>query len=74
MSNSRDHNVSAASRPPAPAGGRYQRYQTVDAPQAYQGIGWALCRAYPTAGQSLPSDMLSLLEILDKKDSGSGRG
>ncbi len=76
MSNSQDHilpgSKSMTSHLHAAGNKRDLHYRAVAAPQAYQGIGWALTRAYPTAGRALPEEMVAMLEKLDAKTGGSG--
>ncbi|WP_221231077.1 hypothetical protein [Sphingobium subterraneum] len=49
-----------------PSGREERHYRAVPAPASYEGVGWALARAYPAAGDTLPKDMLDLLGELDR--------
>jgi hypothetical protein len=50
---------------PAMSGKREMHYTAVVTPQSYQGVGWALARAYPAAGETIPPEFMTLLRKLD---------
>lgn len=48
---------------------RSPHFTTISAPSPYEGVGRALAAAFPAAKEAeLPDDMLSLLELLNSRD------